>query len=650
LQKLVHELEVHQIELEIQNKELVRAKEEAEKAWKQATDVTEKYIELYDFAPTGYFILSKEGNIHDINLSAASIVDKERSLLKNGRFGFYVSAGTLPTYNRFLENIFGSNIKETCEVTLAIDGKLPIHVQLTGIATNNGEQCLVNMLDITQSRDIMTILQRTSAQLAMATLAGGVGLWDYDIVNNILLWDDQMHELCGIDKKNFKGTYETWLAVLHPEDRTRGDKEIQMAIRGEKEFNTEFRVLWPDNTVRHIRASTIVQRDCSGKALRMIGTNWDITQRKQAENALRLTEAKHSSMIANISDVIGIMGADGLMKYKSPNMEKWFGWQPQDLIGTDGWLTVHPDDLDRIQAEFFALLEEDHSVKNVEYRYKCKDGSYKPIQLTATNLVNDPIIGGVLLNYHDITKRKLAEEALLKSSAELHELNATKDKFFSIIAHDLKSPFNAIMGFSNILVEQVREKDYDGIDEYAGYILQSSKRAMNLLSNLMEWSRSQTGRMDFSPEHFELVQFLGDIIPLFDILVLQKSIEIVREFPTNIVAFADKDMLSTVFRNLISNAIKFTQPGGMITMTVTREQNGILISIRDSGIGIPQNMICKLFHVDQSYSTPGTNNEQGTGLGLILCKEFVEKHGGKIWVESEVGKGSTFRFTLPGGE
>jgi signal transduction histidine kinase len=206
------------------------------------------------------------------------------------------------------------------------------------------------------------------------------------------------------------------------------------------------------------------------------------------------------------------------------------------------------------------------------------------------------------------------------------------------------------MGFSNILVEQIREKDYDGIDEYAGYILQSSKRAMNLLSNLMEWSRSQTGRMDFSPEHFELVQFLGDIIPLFDILVLQKSIEIVREFPTNIVAFADKDMLSTVFRNLISNAIKFTQPGGMITMTVTREQNGIFISIRDSGIGIPQNMICKLFHVDQSYSTPGTNNEQGTGLGLILCKEFIEKHGGKIWVESEVGKGSTFRFTLPGGE
>jgi PAS domain S-box-containing protein len=533
---------------------------------------------------------------------------------------------------------------------LAIDVKLPIHVQLTGISTNNGEQCLVNMLDITQSTEIKNILQRTSAQLALATLAGGVGLWDYDIVNNILVWDDQMLELYGIDKKNFKGTYETWLAVLHPDDRARGDSEIQMAIRGEKEFNTEFRVLWPDKTVRYIKARTIVQSDGSGKALRMIGTNWDITEQKLVEKELQVTEARHRSMIANISDVIGIMGADGLMKYKSPNMEKWFGWQPQDLIGTDGWLTVHPDDLQRIQAEFFDLLGNGHSVKNVEYRYKCKDGSYKPIQLTATNLVNDPIIGGVLLNYHDITKRKQAEEALQKSVAELHELNATKDKFFSIIAHDLKSPFNAIMGFSNILVEQVREKDYEGIDEYAGYVLQSSKRAMNLLSNLMEWSRSQTGRMDFSPEHFELVQFLGDIIPLFDYVSGQKAIRINKEFPLDIVAFADKAMISTVFRNLISNAIKFTQIGGEITLSITKEQNRILISIRDSGIGIPQNMICKLFHVDQSYSTPGTNNERGTGLGLILCKEFVEKHEGKIWVESEEGKGSTFRFTLPGGE
>ena len=234
-----------------------------------------------------------------------------------------------------------------------------------------------------------------------------------------------------------------------------------------------------------------------------------------------------------------------------------------------------------------------------------------------------------------------------KSEAELRELNATKDKFFSIIAHDLKSPFQAIMAFSDILVEQVREKDYEGIDEYAGYILQSSKRAMDLLTNLMEWSRSKTGRMDYNPENFELVEFLGDIVPLYDDIAGQKSITLHRNLPTNTLVFADKDMISTVFRNLISNAIKYTKPGGKITLTIKAEMEGTVVSVQDTGIGIPDRMIGRLFCIDQSYSTAGTNNEQGTGLGLILCKEFVEKHGGTIWVDSEVDKGSTFSFTLP---
>jgi PAS domain S-box-containing protein/putative nucleotidyltransferase with HDIG domain len=135
----------------------------------------------------------------------------------------------------------------------------------------------------------------------------------------------------------------------------------------------------------------------------------DITARKRSEDALRASEAKHSAMISNIADVIGVMGTDGYMKYKSPNIKKWFGWDPDDLIGTDGWLTVHPDDLDRLQAEFMGLLGRPRGTSTVEYRYLCKDGSYKPIELTATNCAGDPIIDGVLLNYHDITERKALE-------------------------------------------------------------------------------------------------------------------------------------------------------------------------------------------------------------------------------------------------
>jgi signal transduction histidine kinase len=169
---------------------------------------------------------------------------------------------------------------------------------------------------------------------------------------------------------------------------------------------------------------------------------------------------------------------------------------------------------------------------------------------------------------------------------------------------------------------------------------------MDLLTNLMEWSRSQTGRMVFNPINFDLVGFLADIVPMFDDIAGQKSITIRRDLPPKMSVSADQAMISTVFRNLISNAIKFTKPGGTITLSVIQNANEIMVSVRDTGIGIPDTMIGKLFQIDQCYSTPGTNREQGTGLGLILCKEFVEKHGGKIWAESEEGKGSVFFFTL----
>jgi len=170
-----------------------------------------------------------------------------------------------------------------------------------------------------------------------------------------------------------------------------------------------------DGVERFILISGDPVFDPSGSFKGYRGVGADITERKQSVEALRTSETRHASMLTNISDVIGIIGVDGIMKYKSPNIERWFGWQPQDLVGTDGWQTVHPDDLERIQKEYFALLENDNSATTVEYRYKCKDGGYKPIELTATNLVKDPTIGGVLLNYHDITERKRTETALRES-------------------------------------------------------------------------------------------------------------------------------------------------------------------------------------------------------------------------------------------
>lgn len=248
---------------------------------------------------------------------------------------------------------------------------------------------------------------------------------------------------------------------------------------------------------------------------------------------------------------------------------------------------------------------------------------------------------------YDITERKKAEHEIKLKNEELQKINAEKDKFFSIIAHDLKTPLGFIVGFSELLVEQIRKKDIQVIEKYANTILRSSNRTMELLMNLMEWSQSQTGRMVFNPDYFEIVNIIDESTLLFTDFAEQKSITITKELPSKMNVYVDKTMISTVLRNLISNAIKFTCPGGKIIISAEENQSEVTIKICDTGVGIPKDTIRRLFLINENQSTRGTQNEYGSGLGLILCKEFTEKHGGKIWVESETEKGSKFYFTLP---
>jgi signal transduction histidine kinase len=247
----------------------------------------------------------------------------------------------------------------------------------------------------------------------------------------------------------------------------------------------------------------------------------------------------------------------------------------------------------------------------------------------------------------DVTGRIQEERALKENEARLGDLNATKDKFFSIIAHDLKSPFNATMGYSTLLLEQIKLKDYDGIEEYAESIQKSSQRAMDLLKNLLEWSRSQTGRLAFHPDYIDMVLLINETTELLKDSAIQKSISMVKKLPASAKVFGDKDMINAILRNLISNAVKFTHPGGTIQLAAEQRPEEWVISVKDNGVGIRKNDLDKLFRIEETHSTYGTQNEVGTGLGLLLAKEFVTKHGGRIWVESEAGKGSTFFFTIP---
>ncbi len=251
------------------------------------------------------------------------------------------------------------------------------------------------------------------------------------------------------------------------------------------------------------------------------------------------------------------------------------------------------------------------------------------------------------------TQDKLRDKEIIEmQNEELRRLNATKDKFFSIIAHDLRNPFNSILGFSDILIKQVQHLDRDKIEQIARIIHQSSKMAVDLLMNLVEWSLSQSGRLEFNPENVQVSDIMNEVESIIIPAASQKRIDVHHELPSHLTVYADKQLIGTVFRNLMSNAIKFTNPGGKVIVSAVEHNNHLVISIADTGIGIPENKIDKLFRIDESFSTEGTDKEKGTGLGLILCREFVEKHGGRIWVESRSAgdsktTGSIFSFSIP---
>ncbi|MGQ9819705.1 MAG: ATP-binding protein [Candidatus Kapaibacteriales bacterium] len=247
----------------------------------------------------------------------------------------------------------------------------------------------------------------------------------------------------------------------------------------------------------------------------------------------------------------------------------------------------------------------------------------------------------------EVERRKVIEAELRKSEQQLREVNATKDKFFSIIAHDLKNPIGAFKNVLELLYESYNDFTKEELIEFIEPLNDSAKQLFNLLENLLLWSRAQTGRIEKNPETFNLYELIKQNINLLKLQAENKNITLTNEVNDQIEVFADMNMITTVIRNLINNAIKFTPNGGRITITAMTQNDFATVCITDTGIGMSIEDQQKLFRLDTHHTNLGTNKEKGTGLGLIICKEFVEANGGRIWVESKEGEGSRFCFTIP---
>lgn len=445
---------------------------------------------------------------------------------------------------------------------------------------------------------------------------------------------------------------EEWIGkhfadLIHPDDRLRLLGIFQQAIQGILPPVFESRVLTKNGNylffeyiIKQIRENAEIKG--------VMGIARHITERKKAEEKINML----AQAIENSADSIAITDKDYIIIFVNNSFCKVYGFEKEEVIGKPITVITSKNNLPEVGHSLYSTIARKEVWKG-EVLNKRKDGNDFPVQLSLAPVIDNKgeiiAIVGVL---RDITEQRRAEEEIKLKNEQLQKLNAEKDKFFSIIAHDMKNSFNSIVGFSDLLSRQVKEKDFDDIEKYSEIIWRSSNRAMNLMMNLMEWVQSQTGRMDFKPEYFEISDLVNEIGLLFADIAEQKSINITKELFHNTTIFADKAMISTVLRNLISNAVKFTKPNGNIIISTMKKNNELVISVNDNGVGVPKSTINKLFKIDENISTPGTQNEKGTGLGLILCKDFIEKHGGKIWVESDSddcrgGKGTTFYFTIP---
>lgn len=356
-----------------------------------------------------------------------------------------------------------------------------------------------------------------------------------------------------------------------------------------------------------------------------------LAKKLKIEKSLEESESRFRTIVENIPVMILVLDKEAVFRTGNNEAAKFFKITPGfqvDVPYLESLLTDSPLNV---------------SAKTI---YTSLDGQFRELEVKALSGVRTQNWAAfktetneIIMVGYDITKMKVYQQ-------ELKQLNETKDKFFSIISHDLRSPFNTIIGYSDLLMEDYNDYSDKERLEFINTINSSAFATLKLLNNLLSWARAQSGNIKVNSEKLGLDFVVDEVLSVLNPVANSKSVKLISNIKNHHFVYSDHDMTNTVLYNLISNSIKFTGEGGQITIGASLEDEFLCVSVRDTGIGIPEGIIPKLFNVAGNVSRKGTNDEAGTGLGLVICKEFVEKMGGKLWLESKEGVGTTFYFTL----
>lgn len=507
----------------------------------------------------------------------------------------------------------------------------------------DGGHFVVFIHDITERKKAEKLLNETNAYLENLINYANAPIIVWDPQFRITRFNHAFESLTGRTEAEVKG--QSLEILFPPAQAEKSMGLIRKTITGERWETVEIEILHIDLTARTVlwNSATVFETD-GITPVSTIAQGQDITSRIRVEDRLRqLSQAVEQSPVT-----IMITDKRGAIQYVNPKFTELTGYSLDEIIGKNP----------RILKSGYTSSEEYNKLWTTiqsggewtgEFHNKKKNGDLYWESAKISPIVNaQGETTHFLAVKEDITRRKQADEEIKLKTEELVLANAEKDKFFSIIAHDLRGPFHGFMGLTQIMAENITSMTMDDLQELASIMKQSAANLFRLLGNLLEWSSMQRGITHFNPDSFLLQPKITGILALAQEAANRKLITISYDIPSDLSVYADNNMLEGILRNLVTNAVKYTPRGGSIVISAnTLPDRSVEISVKDMGIGMDKNLIDTIFVLGVNTSREGTEGEPSTGLGLIICKDFVEKHGGRLWVESEEGKGSTFHFTLP---
>ncbi len=629
IKTLFHEYQVHQIELELQNEELRNTQ-------KQYEITRDNFARLFNDAPVGYLSVDQNGIIAQANQTFADMVEKDAYVIAGKAMVDLIATADrsafLGRFKAFFKNPTGK------ELTFVLIGKGRL-VRCVGRIETQGEESgrrlLLILSDISEQVRAEEALQERERFLSSILETTRDGFWVIDAGGHLTDVNEAYCRMTGYTREELAGLRIGEIDVL--EDAEVTEARIERIVKnGSERFETRHRR--KDGSVFDVEVSASYLDQHGGL---LVCFCRDISDRKSAELACRESEIRYR-LLSDLTMEGIIIHKKGVAMDLNAALGRLLGYEPQEILGKQMLdLIVHEQDRDIVRKN----IVKDYAPPYV-VRFVKKNGEVFFVELEARNFEFNGEAMRVA-SVRDISERKKSEDERRHITEQLRNAIAEKDKFFSIIAHDLKSPISGFLSLTKILVENFEELTVKEVNRSLEAMYASSVRVYALLENLLEWARVQQGLLKCSQSVFLLKGVIRSSLDFAHSVADQKGIVLHDETPDDLVVCIDPPMIGTVLRNLISNALKFSNRGSNVWISARQDGEMATVAVRDEGVGMDEQTLSVLFCLDNKITRPGTEGEVSTGLGLILCKEFVEKHGGKIWVESSLGKGTTFFFTIP---